>query len=100
NFARFFSYLNLFVGLMLTLVMGANLVVLFVGWEGVGLAGYRLIDFWWHDEQKAAAGRKAFVVNRIGDFGFILGIFTLLATVGTVDMYATPTRNNEGYAIT
>ncbi|MBS2032935.1 MAG: NADH-quinone oxidoreductase subunit L [Deltaproteobacteria bacterium] len=99
NFARYFAYLNLFVGMMLTLVMGANLVVLFVGWEGVGLASYLLIGFWWDDEQKAAAGRKAFVVNRIGDFGFILGIFTLLATVGTVDMYAQPQRNNEGYSM-
>jgi NADH-quinone oxidoreductase subunit L len=84
--------------MMLTLVMGANLVVLFVGWEGVGLASYLLIGFWWDDEQKAAAGRKAFVVNRIGDFGFLIGIFTLLAVAGTVDMYGAPRRNAEGYA--
>ncbi len=87
GYARYFAYLNLFVGMMLTLVMGANLVVMFVGWEGVGLASYLLIGFWYDDDQKAFAGRKAFIVNRIGDFGFLLGIFTLLATLGTVDLF-------------
>ncbi len=82
---RFFAYLNLFIAMMSTLVLGANLVVMFVGWEGVGLASYLLIGFWYTDDQKAYAGRKAFIVNRIGDFGFILGIFSLIALFGTVD---------------
>src|SRR5690606_24568244 len=64
---------------------GANLLVMFVGWEGVGLASYLLIGFWYTDDQKAYAGRKAFVVNRVGDFGFLLGIFTLVGLFGTVD---------------
>jgi len=82
---RYFAYLNLFVAAMATLVLGANLLVMFVGWEGVGLASYLLIGFWYTDEKKAYAGRKAFVVNRIGDFGFLLGIFTLIALFGTID---------------
>ena len=70
---RFFAYLNLFVAMMLTLVLADNLVLLFVGWEGVGLCSYLLIGFWYTDTEKAWAGRKAFIVNRIGDFAFILG---------------------------
>ncbi len=85
SFWRYFAYLNLFIGMMCTLVLGANLVVMFVGWEGVGLASYLLIGFWYTDEAKAYAGRKAFIVNRIGDFGFLLGIFTLVGLFGTVD---------------
>jgi len=96
NFARYFAYLNLFVGMMLTLVMGSNLLVLFVGWEGVGLASYLLIGYWWDDEAKAAAGRKAFVVNRIGDFGFLIGIFVLLSSVGTVSFYSV-SKNAQGF---
>jgi NADH-quinone oxidoreductase subunit L len=75
---RFFVYLNLFVFFMLTLVMGDNLLLLFVGWEGVGLCSYLLIGFWYHDPSNAIAGNKAFIVNRIGDWGFILGIFLLV----------------------
>ncbi len=82
---RYFAYLNLFVAMMSTLVLGANLIVMFVGWEGVGLASYLLIGFWYTDDAKAYAGRKAFVVNRIGDFGFLLGIFTLVGLFGTID---------------
>jgi NADH-quinone oxidoreductase subunit L len=83
GFARYFSYLNLFMFAMLTLVMGKNLLLLFVGWEGVGLCSYLLIGFWYKDILKAAAGKKAFIVNRIGDFGFLLGIFLIyLATRG------------------
>src|SRR5471032_2762602 len=82
---RYFSYLNLFIASMLTLVLGDNLVAMFVGWEGVGLCSYLLIGFWFTDEEKAYAGRKAFIVNRIGDFGFLLGIFTLFAVTGHVD---------------
>jgi len=82
---RFFSYLNLFMFSMLLLVMGGNLLVLFVGWEGVGLCSYLLIGFWHTNSAYAAAGRKAFVVNRIGDAGFLLGIFLLFQHYGTLD---------------
>jgi NADH-quinone oxidoreductase subunit L len=82
---RYFAYLNLFVGSMLILVLADNLVLLFVGWEGVGLCSYLLIGFWYDDAAKASAGRKAFVVNRIGDFGFGLAVFALLALFGTVE---------------
>jgi NADH-quinone oxidoreductase subunit L len=82
---RYFAYLNLFIAAMLLLVLGDNLVAMFVGWEGVGLCSYLLIGFWFTDEAKASAGRKAFIVNRIGDFGFLLGIFTLFAVTGHVD---------------
>ena len=86
GFARFFSHLNLFVALMTTLVLGRDLVVLFVGWEGVGLCSYLLIGFWWKDSEKAKAGMKAFVVNRIGDAGFLLGMFALWKVAGTLDI--------------
>ncbi len=76
-FWRFFAYLNLFTAAMLTLVLGDNLLVLFVGWEGVGLCSYALIGFWYHDHANARAGNKAFIVNRVGDFGFVLGMFLL-----------------------
>ncbi len=92
---RYFAYLNLFVAMMATLVLGSNLVVMFVGWEGVGLASYLLIGFWYTDEAKAFAGRKAFIVNRIGDFGFILGIFTLIALFGTVDFSDLATASRD-----
>lgn len=81
---RFFSYLNLFLFSMLLLVLGDNLLLMFVGWEGVGLCSYLLIGFWFKDMENAKAGQKAFVVNRIGDAGFVLGIFTLFAAAGTV----------------
>src|SRR5262245_28190805 len=84
GFARYFAYLNLFMFSMLVLVLADNLLVMFVGWEGVGLCSYLLIGFWFHDLKNADAGRKAFVVNRIGDFGFLLGILYLLAIFGTV----------------
>lgn len=79
GYAKYFAYLNLFLASMLLLVLGDNLLVMFVGWEGVGLCSYLLIGFWFDDAAKAAAGKKAFVVNRIGDFGFLLGIFTVMA---------------------
>jgi NADH-quinone oxidoreductase subunit L len=79
---RFFVYLNLFIFFMLLLVMGDNLLILFVGWEGVGLCSYLLIGFWHQDHNNAIAGNKAFIVNRIGDWGFILGIFVLLTELG------------------
>ena len=80
--ARFFVYLNLFIFFMLLLVMADNLLVLFVGWEGVGLCSYLLIGFWYQDHNNTIAGNKAFIVNRIGDFGFILGMLLLLAELG------------------
>jgi NADH-quinone oxidoreductase subunit L len=81
GFQRFFAYLNLFVFAMLMLVLGENLLIMFIGWEGVGLCSYLLIAFWFNDEANAAAGKKAFIVNRIGDFGFLLGIFLLGTTL-------------------
>ena len=86
-FARYFAYLNLFTFAMLILVMAANILLMFVGWEGVGLCSYLLIGFWYEDEQKAIAGQKAFIVNRIGDFGFLIGIFTLFLFTGQLDFY-------------
>ena len=80
--ARFFIYLNLFIFFMLVLVMADNLLLLFVGWEGVGLCSYLLIGFWYEDPNNTIAGNKAFIVNRIGDFGFILGIFLLVTELG------------------
>ena len=82
---RFFCYLNLFLFAMLLLALGDNLLVMFVGWEGVGLCSYLLIGFWYKDMPNAKAGQKAFVVNRIGDAGFLLGIFSLIMFTGTVN---------------
>jgi NADH-quinone oxidoreductase subunit L len=79
---RFFVYLNLFIFFMLLLVMGDNLLVLFVGWEGVGLCSYLLIGFWYHDHTNTIAGNKAFIVNRIGDFGFVLGLLLIVTELG------------------
>ncbi|MCS7205408.1 MAG: NADH-quinone oxidoreductase subunit L [Leptospiraceae bacterium] len=84
GFIKYFSYLNLFLFSMLTLVLGDNLVVLFIGWEGVGLCSYLLISFWYSDEEKAEAGKKAFITNRIGDAGYLVGVFILYNVVGTV----------------
>ncbi len=77
GYARYFAYLNLFLAAMLVLVMARDLVLMFVGWEGVGVCSYLLIGFWFEDSVKATAGLKAFVVNRVGDFGFLLGMFLL-----------------------
>ncbi len=84
GYYRFFCYLNLFMFFMLTLVMAANLIVMFVGWEGVGLCSYLLIGFWFLKKSAADAGKKAFIVTRIGDFGFTVGILLVFATFGTV----------------
>jgi NADH-quinone oxidoreductase subunit L len=86
SFGRFFAYLNLFLFFMLLLVLGRSMLVLFVGWEGVGLASYLLIGFWFDDLANAKAGRKAFITNRIGDAGFLLGMFLLHQAFGTFDM--------------
>ena len=85
GYARYFSYLNLFVFFMLTLVLGSNFLVLFVGWEGVGLCSYLLIGFWYQKKSASDAGKKAFIVNRIGDFGFLIGVFLIFDTFGTLD---------------
>jgi NADH-quinone oxidoreductase subunit L len=85
DFARYFSYLNLFASFMLVLVLGANFPVMFIGWEGVGLCSYLLIGFYFTKPSAADAGKKAFVVNRIGDFGFILGMLILFTQFGTLD---------------
>jgi NADH-quinone oxidoreductase subunit L len=85
SYPRYFAYLNLFVFFMLALVLGANYPVLFVGWEGVGLCSYLLIGFWFNDKANADAGKKAFIVNRIGDFGFLIAMFMLFANIGVLD---------------
>ncbi|MEJ2538625.1 MAG: NADH-quinone oxidoreductase subunit L [Gemmatimonadota bacterium] len=85
GYPRYFAYLNLFVFFMLVLVMGASFPVMFVGWEGVGLCSYLLIGFWFGDREKSDAGKKAFIVNRIGDFGFLIALFLLYVTFGTLD---------------
>ncbi|HEY2816225.1 MAG TPA: NADH-quinone oxidoreductase subunit L [Casimicrobiaceae bacterium] len=86
SYARYFAYLNVFLFFMLLLVLGKSLLILFVGWEGVGLASYLLIGFWFEDADKAGAGKKAFITNRVGDAGFLLGMFVLYQTLGTLDM--------------
>ncbi|HTO73226.1 MAG TPA: NADH-quinone oxidoreductase subunit L [Gemmatimonadales bacterium] len=83
--ARFFAYLNLFISFMLVLVLGASMPVMFVGWEGVGLCSYLLIGFWYTDSANADAGKKAFIMNRIGDFGFLIAMFLTWQAVGTLD---------------
>ncbi len=92
HFARYFSYLNLFVFSMLLLVMGGNFVILFIGWEGVGLCSYLLIGYWFKNTEYNYAARKAFVMNRIGDLAFLIAIFMIIAKVGSVsfgDVFST-----------
>ncbi|MBI4041707.1 MAG: NADH-quinone oxidoreductase subunit L [Deltaproteobacteria bacterium] len=86
GFGRYFAYLNLFTFSMLLLVLANNLLLLFIGWEGVGLCSYLLIGFWYEDPLKAQAGKKAFLVNRIGDFAFLLGLFLTFQTFGTLNI--------------
>src|SRR5436190_2097737 len=85
HFARYFSYLNLFVFSMLLLVMGGNFVIMFIGWEGVGLCSYLLIGYWFKNTEYNYAARKAFVMNRIGDLAFLIAIFMIIAKVGSVN---------------
>src|SRR6202042_2589601 len=82
---RYFAYLNLFLFFMTVLVQAGNALVMFVGWEGVGLVSYLLVGFWFQKPSAADAGKKAFIVNRIGDFGFLIGMFLLLANFGTLN---------------
>ena len=85
EYARYFSYLNLFAAFMLVLVLAANFLVMFVGWEGVGLCSYLLIGFWYQKPAAADAGKKAFIVNRVGDVAFILGVLLTFVHFGTID---------------
>jgi NADH-quinone oxidoreductase subunit L len=85
GYQRYFTYMNLFMGAMLLLILGNNFLVMFVGWEGVGLCSYLLIGFWFEEKFPPYAGRKAFIVNRIGDAGFLIGLFALATTFGTLN---------------
>ena len=84
GFGKFFAYLNLFVFFMLLLVLGSNYVIMFIGWEGVGLCSYLLIGFWYTNANYADAAKKAFIMNRIGDLGFLIGVFLIISTFGSV----------------
>lgn len=88
GFGKFFSYLNLFIFFMMLLVLGSNYIVMFIGWEGVGLCSYLLIGFWYTNKSYASAAKKAFVMNRIGDLGFLLGVFLIFVTFGSVEFAA------------
>jgi NADH-quinone oxidoreductase subunit L len=87
DFAKYFAYLNLFVFSMLLLVLGANYVIMFIGWEGVGLCSYLLIGYWFKNNEYTSAANKAFIMNRIGDLGFLLAVFWLLQVIGTTDYH-------------
>ncbi|MGK5094227.1 NADH-quinone oxidoreductase subunit L [Deltaproteobacteria bacterium TL4] len=100
GYAKYFAFLNLFVFFMLMLVLGKNLVVLFVGWEGVGLCSYLLIGFWFDDEDKAIAGKKAFITNRIGDAGFLLGMFLIFWYVKSFDIMSINAFFHQGLVTT
>src|SRR4051794_3580158 len=96
DYARFFAYLNLFCGAMLVLVLGDSLPVLFIGWEGVGLCSYLLIGFWYSSTANADAGKKAFITNRIGDFGFLIGMFLLFYATGSLSIPDINAAANSG----
>jgi len=87
GYGRYFSYMNLFVFSMLLLVLGGNYLIMFMGWEGVGLCSYLLIGFWFKEQENNNAAKKAFVMNRIGDVGFLLGIFWLISSFGTISYH-------------
>ena len=102
HFARYFSYLNLFVFSMLLLVLGANYLIMFIGWEGVGLCSYLLIGYWFKNKEYGNAARKAFVMNRIGDLGFLLGLFFIIQQFGSLtygDVFAQAAQMNSGATI-
>ena len=103
GYPRYFAYLNLFVFFMLVLVMGSGYLLMFVGWEGVGLCSYLLIGYWFSDREKADAGKKAFIVNRIGDLGFMVAMFILFITFQTLDFVeifsAAPERIPYGHSM-
>src|SRR4030095_1079359 len=85
GYPRYFAYLNLFVAFMLVLVLGASFPMMFIGWEGVGLCSYLLIGFWFSEKANADAGKKAFIVNRIGDFGFLVAMFLMFVHFRALD---------------
>src|SRR5258708_14294648 len=87
HFGRYFSYLNLFIVSMLLLVMGANYIIMLIGWEGVGLCSYLLIGYWFKNTEYNKAANKAFVMNRIGDLGFLIAIFWIISKIGSTDFY-------------
>lgn len=97
NMHKFFAYLNLFVFFMITLVVGSNLLVMFIGWEGVGLCSYLLIGFWYKNQDYNDAAKKAFIMNRIGDLGFLIGIFILANSFGTLDYVVLKTSVTNSY---
>jgi NADH-quinone oxidoreductase subunit L len=102
SYSRYFTYLNLFIFAMLMLVLGDSVVVLFLGWEGVGLASYLLIGFWYSDEAKASAGKKAFITNRVGDFAVLIGmflVFNLFGTLSIPEMREVVSQMGEGQLI-
>jgi NADH-quinone oxidoreductase subunit L len=103
GYARYFSYLNLFVVFMLVLVLGASFPVLFIGWEGVGLCSYLLIGFWFSEKANADAGKKAFIMNRIGDFGFLVAMFFIWRAFGSLNftevLSRAPTVLQQGGAL-
>ncbi|MFN5134321.1 MAG: NADH-quinone oxidoreductase subunit L, partial [Chitinophagaceae bacterium] len=102
HFARYFSYLNLFVFSMLLLVLGANYLIMFIGWEGVGLCSYLLIGYWFKNKEYGNAARKAFVMNRIGDLGFLLGLFFIIQQFGSLtygDVFSQAAQMNSGATI-
>ena len=92
RFSRFFAYMNLFAASMIILVLGSSFLVTFLGWEGVGLCSYLLISFWFERPSAAAGGKKAFITNRVGDFGFMLAMFLIFAHLGTLDYATTLTK--------
>ncbi|WHF52834.1 NADH-quinone oxidoreductase subunit L [Chryseobacterium gotjawalense] len=98
GFHKFFSYLNLFIFMMLLLVMGSNYLILFIGWEGVGLCSYLLIGFWYKNKEYGAAARKAFIMNRIGDLGMIIGILMIASQTNAVD-YLSVAQNSGKFEL-
>ena len=98
GFYKFFTYLNLFIFSMLLLVLGSNYLILFIGWEGVGLCSYLLIGFWYTNEEYGKAARKAFIMNRIGDLGLLIGIFAIAAQVNAID-YLSVAENSSKFAL-
>jgi NADH-quinone oxidoreductase subunit L len=95
GYPRYFAYLNLFIFFMLVLVLGASYPMLFIGWEGVGLCSYLLIGYWFSEKANADAGKKAFIVNRIGDFGFMVAMFLIFANLGTLDFTEVAARSTQ-----
>ncbi|MGH9605150.1 MAG: NADH-quinone oxidoreductase subunit L, partial [Terracidiphilus sp.] len=99
GYARFFAYMNLFVASMLTLLLANNLLLLYLGWEGVGLCSYLLIGFWYRDPENGRAGRKAFIVTRAGDTAFVIGLFLLFHQLGTLNIQELMQRASQQWQV-